>query len=98
MWFIITLIAAVAVTATCFLVKNKKYKLGFLALMLWGAFIMVLVDHVLGFLSEGGGFIEFTTDGLISSGAMLGIAMRIPIAAIWVLVVYTPLGNKICIE
>ncbi len=98
MWLIITLIAAVAATAAHFLMKNKKYKLNLLALMLWGTFIMILVDHVIAFISEGGEFIEVTTDGLISSGAMLGIVMLVPIFAIWAVAVYTPLGNKICIE
>jgi len=97
MWLIITLIAAVAVTAVFFLVKNKKYKLNLLALMLWGTFIMILVDHIIGFVSEGGEFIEFTTGGLISSGTILGIVMLIPIVAVWAVAVYTLLGNKICI-
>ena len=98
MWLIITLIAAVAATVAFFLIKNKKYKLNLLALMLWGTFIMILVDHVIAFISEGGEFIEFTTDGLIASGTMLGIVMLIPIVAVWAVAVYTPLRNKICIE
>ena len=63
--------------------------------MLWGTFTMVLVDHVLGFLAEGGEFIEFTTDGLISNGTMLGIAMLVPIVIVWAVAAYTPLGKKI---
>ncbi|MBU0570316.1 hypothetical protein KKB40_06115 [Patescibacteria group bacterium] len=98
MWLIITFIVAVAVTTAFFLINNKKYKLNLLALMLWGTFIMILVDHVIAFISEGGEFIEFTTEGFISSGAMLGIVMLSPIVAVWAIAVYTPLGNKICIE
>ncbi len=95
MWFITTFIAAVVATAALLLVKNKKYKLNLLVLMLWGTFTMVLVDHVLGFLAEGGEFIEFTTDGLISNGTMLGIAMLVPIVIVWAVAAYTPLGKKI---
>ncbi len=98
MWLIITLIAAIAVTTACLLIKNKKYKLNLMALMLWGTFIMIFVDHVIAFISEGGKFIEVTTDGLISSGTMLGVVMLVPIVAVWAVAVYTPLGNKICIE
>ena len=83
MWLVITFIAAVAVTAAYFPAKNKKYRLDLLALMLWGTFIMVLVDHTIAFLSEGGEFIKATTDGLISSGAMLGMAMLISVIAVW---------------
>ena len=45
--------------------------------MLWGAFIMILVDHILGY--EGGAFIEIETDGLIKSGFVLGLAMLVPV-------------------
>lgn len=97
MWLITTLIAAVLVTLAYFLTKNKEYKLNLLALMLWGTFIMVLVDS-LGFLSEGGEFIELTTNGLISSGVLLGVTMLIPIIAVWLIAVFSPLKNKICID
>jgi len=55
MWLITTFITALTATLLWFLLK-KKYKLGFLSLMLWGATIMILVDHILGY--EGGKFIE----------------------------------------
>lgn len=80
MWLITTLIAAIVVTALWFFTK-EKYKLGFLSLMLWGATIMILVDHVLGY--EGGNFLEFETEGLITNSVMLGIAMLVPILAVW---------------
>ncbi len=94
MWLVTTLIAAVAVTAAYFLAKGKKRKLNLLALMLWGTFIMVLVDHTIAFISEGGEFIEVTTDGLISSGALLGFVMIVPLIAIWATAVYRPSENK----
>lgn len=80
MWLITTFIAALIATSLCFLLK-KKYNLGFLSLMLWGATIMILVDHILGY--EGGKFLETNTDGIISSGTLLGIIMLIPVFVIW---------------
>ncbi len=80
MWLLTTLMAAIAVTAFWFFAP-KKYRLGFLSLMLWGAGIMILIDHVLGY--EGGEFLEFQTSGLITNGTVLGIAMLIPIFAVW---------------
>jgi hypothetical protein len=80
MWLITSLIAAIAVTAIWF-IAPKRYQLHFLALMLWGLSIMVLVDHILGY--EGGAFVEMETDGLISNSIVLGIVMLIPIFVIW---------------
>ncbi len=80
MWLATTSVAAVGATAAHF-VLPKKYNLGFLALMLWGAVIMILVDHLLGY--EGGAFFERTTDGMISNSAVLGIVMLVPVLVIW---------------
>jgi hypothetical protein len=80
MWLIVSLVAAIIVTAV-WAYAPKKYKLDSLAIMLWGLGIMIFVDHILGY--EGGAFIEMETDGLIESGAVLGIAMLIPIFIIW---------------
>ena len=80
MWLVTTSIAAVSATLTKF-VLPKDYKLGFLALMLWGAAAMILIDHVLGY--EGGSFLEKTTDGMIQNSTMLGIAMLAPVFVIW---------------
>ncbi|MFA5313400.1 MAG: hypothetical protein WC375_08830 [Methanomassiliicoccales archaeon] len=80
MWLITTLIAAIVVTMA-WLVASKKYKLNFLALMLWGLSVMLLVDHVMGY--ESGSFLEMETDGLIQNGVVLGIAMLIPIFIAW---------------
>ena len=76
MWLVTTSLAAVGATLGK-LVLPKDYKLGFLALMLWGAAAMILIDHILGY--EGGAFLEKTTDGMINSGAILGIAMLVPV-------------------
>jgi len=84
MWLVTTLIAALFVTAIGLFVP-KKYKLDLLSIMLWGASVMIFVDHVIGY--EGGEFLEMQTDGLITNGVVLGIVMLIPIFAIWELIV-----------
>lgn len=82
MWLITTFIAAIAATLLWFFLR-KKYKLGFLSLMLWGATIMILVDHLLGY--DGGNFWEIKTDGIIKNGILLGIVMLIPVFLIWLI-------------
>ena len=98
MWLIVSLVAALAASATYFLMPSKRteLRLGLLSLMLWGTTIMVFVDHLIAFL-EGGPFITFTTDGLISSSILLGIAMVIPIFAIWAFAAFTRFGKKITV-
>jgi len=80
MWLATTSIAAVGATLTKF-VLPKDYRLDFLALMLWGAAVMILIDHILGY--EGGEFLEKITDGMIKNGVVLGIAMLLPVFIIW---------------
>ena len=80
MWLVTTSIAAAGATVARF-VLPRNYKLGFLASMLWGAAAMILIDHILGY--EGGAFLEKTTDGMIKNGAVLGIAMLVPVFIIW---------------
>ncbi|MFH1172174.1 MAG: hypothetical protein V1693_01150 [Nanoarchaeota archaeon] len=89
MWLITTLVAAIGATAIWF-VAPKKYKLGFLSMMFWGASIMILIDHILGY--EGGEFIEMVTEGMITNGTVLGVAMLIPILMIWE--IYTIISLK----
>jgi hypothetical protein len=83
MWLITTLIAAIGVTILWY-VASKIYKLELLSLMLWGASIMILVDHLLGY--EGGTFVEMETGGLITNSIVLGIVMLIPVFIIWITV------------
>ncbi|PCN50180.1 hypothetical protein B6U99_05795, partial [Candidatus Geothermarchaeota archaeon ex4572_27] len=45
---------------------------------LWGATILVLVDHVAGFLMEGGEFLEMTVDATV-----LGIVLVIAALTVW---------------
>lgn len=80
MWLVTTSIAAAGATMANAALP-KKYNLSFLALMLWGAAIMILVDHILGY--EGGAFLEKTTEGMITNSAMLGVVMMVPALMIW---------------
>jgi hypothetical protein len=84
MWLITTSIAALFVTALGFF-SPKKYRLDLLSLMLWGAAVMIFIDHLLGY--EGGEFLEMETGGLIPNGALLGVTMLIPIFTIWEVIV-----------
>ncbi len=92
MWLITTFIAALITTFLRILLK-KKYKLGFLSLMLWGATIMILVDHLLGY--NGGKFLEIETDGIIKNGTLLGIVMLIPVLFIWFITLLISKPQKI---
>jgi len=96
MWLIVSLIAAISASAAYFQLPavRKKYRLGLLALMLWGTTIMVFIDHLIAFL-DGGPFITAATGGPVSSSVLLGIAMVIPIFTIWAFAAFTPLGKKI---
>jgi len=92
MWLITTFIASLIATFFWQVLK-KKYQLGFLSLMLWGSTIMILIDHILGY--EGSQFLEIETNGLITNGMWLGLAMLIPVLFIWLLAVLFKNKNKI---
>ena len=62
-------------------VRSGNYRLGSLALMLWGAAVMVLVDHLIGY--EGGPFVTMHTGGYITNSMVLGLVMLIPVLVIW---------------
>jgi len=89
MWLLTTFIAALIASCLWFFYRNK-YSFDKLSLMLWGATIMILVDHVLGY--SGGAFLESKTNGLITNATILGIAMLIPVLLIWA--VFLILDNK----
>jgi hypothetical protein len=78
-WLVILAFAAVVVTALWYSkAENDVYMLKLLSLILWGATIMVLVDHVMGYLMEGGAFLEITVEATI-----LGIIMLIAALVVW---------------
>lgn len=99
MWLITSFLAAIMATAVYIYAKNpKKYHLDWLCLMLWGLAVMVLIDHSIGFIREGGEFIEVTTEGYIESGALLGITMLIPIFTVWEIVTLISKGKRKAIK
>ncbi|MGB9915378.1 MAG: hypothetical protein ACPLIG_07170 [Candidatus Bathyarchaeales archaeon] len=80
MWLVILAFAATIATAIWYTqAENDKYLLKFLSLILWGTTIMVLVDHTLPFLMEGGGeFFEMTAEAVV-----LGVVMLITALVVW---------------
>lgn len=89
MWLIIVLITATIVTALWYL-RDDIPKLNYLSLILWGTTIMVFVDHIMGYLSEGGEFIEMTSDA-----ALLGIVLVTTAIILWeiILIFEDPKGK-----
>jgi len=79
MWLIVLLFSAAISTALWYSkAEDDKYMLKFLSLILWGASIMVLVDHIVGYLTEGGEFIEMTAEATV-----LGFIMLLTAIIIW---------------
>ncbi|KAA0006474.1 MAG: hypothetical protein FE045_03030 [Thermoplasmata archaeon] len=81
MWLIIISFAAAITTAIWYVFDNGKYKLSLLSLILWGSAIMIFVDHAMGYIEEGGEFIETTLNA-----TLLGIVLLIVAIMIWELV------------
>ena len=81
MWLVTTMVGAIAAMALWMMYPGRRHRFDLLALMLWGASIMILIDHVLGY--SGGPFLEMETGGLISNGIVLGVAMMMPVLIIW---------------
>ena len=79
MWLIILAFAAAIATALWYVnAENDKYLLKLLSFMLWGTTIMVLVDHVIPFVMEGGGeFFEITPEAVVLSFVMLIVALGV---------------------
>jgi len=82
MWLVILAFAATISTALWYSkAENDEYMFKFLSVMLWGATIMILVDHVMGFFMEGGEFFEITIDA-----AVLGVVLLIAALTVWEIV------------
>ncbi len=79
MWLVATTLAAVITTAIWYINDKAReiYKIGFLNLIFWGTAIMVFVDHVIGYLMEGGEFIEMTPDATVLSIILVIVAILI---------------------
>ncbi|MEM3578483.1 MAG: hypothetical protein QXX51_08605 [Candidatus Bathyarchaeia archaeon] len=79
MWLIILSFAAAIATPIWYAkAEEDKYMLRLLCLILWGATIMVFVDHVMGFLMEGGEFFELTAEATV-----LGLVMLTAALVVW---------------
>jgi hypothetical protein len=83
MWLLTTFASALFFTGLYFLF-GRKYRLEVLSLMLWGATIMILVDHLMGY--RGGEFLERKTEGLISNAVLLGLFMLVPVVLVWLVI------------
>jgi len=77
MWLVTTTFAAAITTAIWYISDEarKTYKIGFLNLILWGSAIMIFVDHVIGYLTEGGEFIETTPNAILLSIILVIVAI-----------------------
>jgi uncharacterized membrane protein len=79
MWLVILAFAATIATALWYShAENDKYLLKFLSLILWGTTIMVMVDHTIPFVTEGGEFLEMTPEAVV-----LGFVMLVTALAVW---------------
>ncbi|MGQ9538439.1 MAG: hypothetical protein ACUVTE_02495 [Candidatus Bathycorpusculaceae bacterium] len=90
MWLIVLVMASVLSTALWYSkAENDVYMLKLLSLILWGASIMVFVDHVMGYLMEGGEFLEISAEATV-----LGFVLLITALVIWeiVLLIKDPRG------
>jgi len=82
MWLIVLALAAALTTAMWYSkAENDVYMLRLLSLIFWGASIMVLVDHVMGYLMEGGEFLEMTAEATV-----LGIVLVVAGLICWEIV------------
>ncbi|RLF44449.1 MAG: hypothetical protein DRN29_08425 [Thermoplasmata archaeon] len=79
MWLLTMTLAAVVTTAIWYISDEAReiYNIGFLNLILWGTTIMVFVDHLIGYLTEGGEFIETSSDAILLSIILLIVALLI---------------------
>ena len=75
MWLILLALAAVTATAAWYIKDNGTYKLGFLSMILWGTTLMVFVDHLIGYLTERGEFLETTLDATILGVVLVTVAL-----------------------
>ncbi len=80
MWLLTTAIPALLATFA-WIRFRPRFRLELLCLMLWGATVMILVDHLLGY--EGGPFLEAKTNGLMTDATLLGLVMLAPVFLIW---------------
>lgn len=79
MWLIVLALAAAVSTLIWYasIKARKTYRLGTLNLILWGTAVMVLVDHIVGYITEGGEFLEMNLDSFLLSLVLLVTALLV---------------------
>lgn len=83
MWLVILVFAAAIATALWYSkAESDRCMLWFLSLLLWGASIMIFVDHVVGYLMEGGEFLELTAEATVLGFILLTTALIVWEAAL----------------
>lgn len=81
MWLILTAAAAVAATVGARVdTQGDRHRLGFLALIYWGATLMWLVDHVIAYIEEGGPFFDFSLQA-----TLIGLSVLILGLVVWLI-------------
>ncbi len=89
MWIISTSLAAIVVTALWYIKDPQgRYKLNTLSLMLWGATLMMFVDGMMGYISEGS-FLDINLTPM-----MLALVLVIVALIVWeiILLITDPQG------
>ncbi|MEM2901139.1 MAG: hypothetical protein QXO32_00170 [Candidatus Bathyarchaeia archaeon] len=82
MWLIVLAFSAIIATALWYsMAEDDKYMLRLLSLILWGASIMVFVDHVMGYVMDGGEFLEMTVEATV-----LGVTLLLGALIAWEIV------------
>lgn len=83
MWLITIAVASITSTLL-YLFLPKKYQLHSLTLMLWGATVMILVDHTLDY--TGGKFLAPEVGSSWENELFLGVLMMLPVIIIWLVI------------
>jgi len=90
MWLILLAFAATITTAIWYSkAENDVYMLNILAQIFWGATIMAFINHLMGYLMEGGEFIEITLEATV-----LGLTLILIGLIVWevILIIRDPKG------
>jgi hypothetical protein len=89
-WLLVLGYAAVAATLLWYSRAEKDtYMLKYLSLALWGVVVMSFIDHLYGYLTEGGEFLDTSPDALLLGFSMLLVAL---VAWLLALLVKDPRG------
>ena len=82
-WLITTSLAAVVSTLIWYIKSpGDKYKLGLLSLIFWGATVMIFIDHLIGYITERGEFLEMTAEA-----GIIGLSLIVTALVIWVIAI-----------